>query len=499
MNNKIESLRPLGRFLMTIGELPTSYLMSMTYEEQLLWLCNYLEKTIIPKINEDTQAINELKTFTEELKKYVDDYFDSLDIQSEVDRVIERMVQTGELQEIILEILNTNSILGYNIVADMKNADNLINGNFCKTLGKNNYLDGLGEFYKIRTKLPTDVPDEDNLVELNNHPDLIAEKIPNATIRLILTSIENINNEIENINNDISEIENDVIKLKKPTKLIVIGDSWSDPIWGGIWQNIVGNDLNLTIKNYAVGGYGFVYNGTGLISSEVDTFLNENIPENEIHSIIVLGGLNDYSHGITIENLVPAIKNVLDNLRSSYPNTKILYVSNCMIPYNKAQLQYWNFIHNNNVLCNYTSLNLINKIEYYLWENETHLTENGQKWLSKQILTCLTGGELHPYSDIRNFSNNKVEVLYSTIPLTDESVLISARIKFLQNVNADTYETIPATNVNYGGEVPINGVIGADFISIIYRPTINSIIVGVNKNVLAGDTFIIDTVLRYDY
>ena len=39
---KVETIKPFTRFLMTIGELPSSYLVSMTYEEQLLWFCNFL-------------------------------------------------------------------------------------------------------------------------------------------------------------------------------------------------------------------------------------------------------------------------------------------------------------------------------------------------------------------------------------------------------------------------------------------------------------------------
>ena len=44
----VETLQPVTRTLMTIGALPTSYLISMTYEEQLIWLCDYLENTVIP-------------------------------------------------------------------------------------------------------------------------------------------------------------------------------------------------------------------------------------------------------------------------------------------------------------------------------------------------------------------------------------------------------------------------------------------------------------------
>ena len=31
--------------------MPTSYMESLTYEQQLLWLCKYLEETVIPAVN----------------------------------------------------------------------------------------------------------------------------------------------------------------------------------------------------------------------------------------------------------------------------------------------------------------------------------------------------------------------------------------------------------------------------------------------------------------
>ena len=56
--NHFNKLDLINNKLLTIGQLPTSYLISMTYEEQLLWLSNYLEKTLIPTMNELITAFN---------------------------------------------------------------------------------------------------------------------------------------------------------------------------------------------------------------------------------------------------------------------------------------------------------------------------------------------------------------------------------------------------------------------------------------------------------
>ena len=55
MNDEIEkkvyNVEPLKKICMTIGELPTSYLETMTYYEMLVWFTNYLRDTIIPTVN----------------------------------------------------------------------------------------------------------------------------------------------------------------------------------------------------------------------------------------------------------------------------------------------------------------------------------------------------------------------------------------------------------------------------------------------------------------
>lgn len=64
MNSTLNRIPLVNHKLLTIGELPASYLASMTYEEQLLWFCNYLETKLLPKMNE---LINTFNDTTEDL------------------------------------------------------------------------------------------------------------------------------------------------------------------------------------------------------------------------------------------------------------------------------------------------------------------------------------------------------------------------------------------------------------------------------------------------
>ena len=73
-------LPPFKRLCVTIGNLPSSYVDSMSYYECLMWLCKYLQETVIPAINNNAQAVNEIEHWIE-----------TLDLQDEVDKKLDEM------------------------------------------------------------------------------------------------------------------------------------------------------------------------------------------------------------------------------------------------------------------------------------------------------------------------------------------------------------------------------------------------------------------------
>ena len=185
MNEKLDidvkTLKPFTKFIYTIGVLPTSYLMSMTYEEQLVWLCNYLSQTIIPTINNNAEAVKEVQDLVLQLQEYINNYFDNLDVQEEINNKLDDMAESGQLTDIIAQYLGLAGVLAFNSVADMKNATNLVNGSTAKTLGFNTLNDLGGATYKIRTITNDDVIDEATIIELHDDT-LIAELIMNNTM-----------------------------------------------------------------------------------------------------------------------------------------------------------------------------------------------------------------------------------------------------------------------------------------------------------------------------
>ena len=173
----MKGLPPFLQYFRTIGIIPASYKVTMTYEEQVLELMRFIKDEIIPKINENVLATSELQEKFKQLVTYVDEYFENLDIQEEVNVKLDEMAKSGDLAEIIAQYLESQAIIGFNNVNSLANTENLADGSFARTYGKLTYNDGKGAFYKIRTRTNADVPDGDNIVVLVNTENLVAEKI----------------------------------------------------------------------------------------------------------------------------------------------------------------------------------------------------------------------------------------------------------------------------------------------------------------------------------
>ena len=170
--SKVNLLPPFKRFCVTIGNLPSSYVDSMSYYECIMWLCKYLKETVVPTVNENAEAFNELIH-----------WFENLDVQDEIDNKLDEMVESGELQEIISEYLNSKAIFGFDTVADMISATNLIIGSYAKTSGYNSINDGGSGLYRIREVTNEDVVDGGSLIAMNDDSlvaELIIDKVLNV-------------------------------------------------------------------------------------------------------------------------------------------------------------------------------------------------------------------------------------------------------------------------------------------------------------------------------
>lgn len=181
-NVNVEGLKPFKKLCITIGTLPSSYMEAMSYQELLLWLCDYLKNTVIPAFDNNANAVTELQNLYIELKNYVDNYFTNLDVQEEINKKLDDMAEDGTLQNIISQFLKLSSLLSFDTVESLKNSNNLINGSYACTLGFYNINDGGKAFYKIENLTTNDIIDNITIIPLKNN--LIAKLISNGIVNI---------------------------------------------------------------------------------------------------------------------------------------------------------------------------------------------------------------------------------------------------------------------------------------------------------------------------
>lgn len=185
-NNNIKLSRPVPPFLRYCSAIiPTAFDDSLSYYEALCALYKWLQTNVINTINHNASVTNdfinkekELEELFEQLKEYVDTYFENLDVQEEINNKLDEMADDGTLSDIISEYLNSIAIFGFDTVASMKNADNLIDGSYARTMGYYAKNDGGGALYKIRNITNDDVVDEGFIIDMNDGQNqLVAELI----------------------------------------------------------------------------------------------------------------------------------------------------------------------------------------------------------------------------------------------------------------------------------------------------------------------------------
>ena len=187
MNNKtdkeVKYVSPLKKICMTIGELPASYLETMSYYEMLVWFIEFLRNQVIPTVNGNAEAVKELQALYEELRTYVNTYFDNLDVQEEINNKLDEMAESGQLTDIIAQYLGLAGMFVFNTVNDMKLAENLTNGSKCQTYGFYSINDGGNAKYNIRQVTNSDNIDEMFIIALYDE-NLVAELIVDDEVNI---------------------------------------------------------------------------------------------------------------------------------------------------------------------------------------------------------------------------------------------------------------------------------------------------------------------------
>lgn len=137
-SRNLSSIHPKN---ISVGEIPASYLNSMTYYEQLEWLCKYLEDTVIPTLNNNATGLEEVQTLYNSVKDFINTH-------------------ENNMKDFIN---NSNSDIENYINNNFNNIQNYINDNFDDIQDYiNNYYHNLNVQNEINNKL-NDMQDDGSL------------------------------------------------------------------------------------------------------------------------------------------------------------------------------------------------------------------------------------------------------------------------------------------------------------------------------------------------
>lgn len=150
--NNFNKLRPFPWFC--INNFP---FIEQTFDEINIW--NLLGR-VVGKLNEVIENTNKMggqvEVLTElvnQLKEYMEHYFDNLDVQEEINNKLDEMVEDGTLENILMNYTNISKV--YETAHDLFSDDNLTNNQKIKTYGFYSIGDGGQADYIIKSTQPT--------------------------------------------------------------------------------------------------------------------------------------------------------------------------------------------------------------------------------------------------------------------------------------------------------------------------------------------------------
>jgi len=163
---------------------------AITNYQLLCKVVEYLNK-VIDNENKQNETLTNLYNAFVSLEDYVNNYFDNLDVQDEINNKLDEMAESGQLTDIIAQYLGLAGVLAFDTIADLEEAQNIVDGSTCRTLGANSYNDGKGAYYKIRPITSSDVVDGFNIIALDISNTLIGEKINEDIIDVTKYGVNN--------------------------------------------------------------------------------------------------------------------------------------------------------------------------------------------------------------------------------------------------------------------------------------------------------------------
>lgn len=231
----------------------------------------------------------------------------------------------------------------------------------------------------------------------------------------IATNKGNIATNTQNIQkntNDITTLKNNI----NTTKIVIIGDSWSDTRKEVTeltkWPDLLKSLIPCEIYNYSRNGA--TVTGTAdtvnlsNFNGQVEKAINDGtFNHDEIDFVIFFGGVNDYRSGISSTTVSTTLINQIKNMHTYFKNAKIITLLNWQILLDRGL---WDFIQNVKNTVKTAGYPCYHTIAWFkatniLTDDYVHPNNNGFKELVSNIIAVMFGGSPTFYKTYAQISN----------------------------------------------------------------------------------------------
>lgn len=292
---------------------------------------------IINSVNISGEQVETLTTAFNDLQNYVNNYFNNLDVQEEINNKLDKMAEDGTLLSILLNYINIERV--YNTFQDLINDNTLVNNIKVKTLGYYEINDGGNCNYYITNEI------NNNIIQIPLNNGLYANPIVSNLINVKCVGAK-ANNET-NDTNIIQECLNKYNIVYLPKGVYNVTELSLNS------NNIILGDGNNTVLSSISDGDGIIKIINGFNQKVKDIHLQGN--NNNIDGIL-LNRIEQTSidSNEIIENVKIEFCNNGININSTY--VRSCFILNCNISNNKKDgiiilgtdnfientLSYWN-------------------------------------------------------------------------------------------------------------------------------------------------------------
>ena len=244
INPTTDSVKPSPFIAFTQRVIPATFDQSLSYQEALYAILKYLND-MSETVNANADITDQQTAVIEQLTDYVNHYFDNLDVQEEINNKLDSMAESGQLQEIIISFLQSNSFLIYDTLAEVI-ADSTLNENaYIKTLGATTKGDAGVTDWQIKQSIPAGKIG----VELNNGLYAVLESDVLYVAYLSLTNIDDLSD--YNLTNIKEVVLDKNYPITAPLTLndIVLNLNGYNIVMDGQNHNNIVCGNNVTVKN----------------------------------------------------------------------------------------------------------------------------------------------------------------------------------------------------------------------------------------------------------